>query len=79
MYSPAATAFPFAAFVVSAAATKLIHLGIHFSAVSFWAFLFYLPTLFLPDILIVSLVRLLLGRERGLLCLAGYLVGCFLT
>lgn len=80
MHSPSVTvAFPFAVCFVSSIATKLIHLYIHVSAAPFIAFLFFLPTLFLPDVFILSAARLLIRGERGLLCLVGYLVGCFLT
>lgn len=80
MHSPPSyVAFPFAVLFVSAISAKLIHLFIHASAAPLLAFFFFLPTLFLPDLLVLSAVRLLLRAERGLLCLAGYLLGCFLT
>ncbi|KAF5019423.1 hypothetical protein F66182_8577 [Fusarium sp. NRRL 66182] len=76
---PSSVSFLFAVFFVSLLFTKLLHLYIHIHSIAAIDFLVYLPTFFLQDVFLVLLVRLLLRRERTILSLIAYILGCILT
>ncbi|CAM1502486.1 Fc.00g044700.m01.CDS01 [Cosmosporella sp. VM-42] len=78
MYSTSVS-LPFAAFFVSVCATKLLHLYIHAHAIPVGLFILYLPSFYLADAFFLCALRLLLRRERGLLSLLGYVLGCILS
>lgn len=71
--------FPFAVFVLSVLLTKLVHLHQHANSVSGPALVFYLPTFFVPDVVLISVQRILLRRERGVVSLFGYFSGVVIT
>ncbi|EWG45154.1 hypothetical protein FVEG_15801 [Fusarium verticillioides 7600] len=76
---PSLVSYLFAVFFVSLLFTKLLHLFIHIHSIAVIDFVVYLPTFFLQDFFLVLFARLLLRRERTILSLIGYVLGCFLT
>lgn len=69
----------FAVYFVSILFAKLLHLYIHIHSISVIDYIVYLPTFFLQDVFLVLIGRLLLRRERTIVSLAGYILGCILT
>ncbi|KAM0324872.1 hypothetical protein ACHAQA_007838 [Verticillium albo-atrum] len=69
----------FAALCTSLLFSKLILLLIHAPTIPVASALFFLPTFFLADFLVVCVARLLLRREKGRLSLIACAVGCLLT
>ncbi|KAG7134615.1 hypothetical protein HYQ45_007422 [Verticillium longisporum] len=69
----------FAALCTSLFLTKLILLLIHAPTIPVASALFYLPTFFLPDFLVICVARLALRREKGRLSLIACVVGSLLT
>ncbi|CRJ97150.1 hypothetical protein BN1708_009453 [Verticillium longisporum] len=57
--------FFFSSFTVAILASKAVHLIAHFSTVPFSAFIIYLPTFLIYDLLAVFVLRLLLQNSRG--------------
>lgn len=50
----------FSALVVSGLASKALHIGLHIRSLPFLYFVLYSPTLVLPDLLVITSVRILL-------------------
>lgn len=71
--------FPFAIFFLSVLSTKFLHLFIHASSVPAFSFIFFLPSFFVPDVIFISLARILLRHERSVLSTLGYVSGLTLT
>ncbi|KAF4470969.1 hypothetical protein FALBO_2110 [Fusarium albosuccineum] len=71
--------FVFGVFFVSVIASKLLHLWTHFSTVPTSAFILYLPTFFLFDLIAICIARLLLAQTRTPLAWVGCVVGSLLT
>lgn len=69
-------------FAVAVLAAKLLHLVQHGRSVGILQFLLYLPTFFIPDILVIALMRLVLhgyGSKLTALSVTGLLVGSFIA
>ncbi|KAF4965725.1 hypothetical protein FSARC_6508 [Fusarium sarcochroum] len=66
--------FVFGVYFVSVLGSKLLHLWTHFFTVPTSAFILYLPTFFLFDILAICLARLLLSQSKT----PWAWIGCFL-
>lgn len=71
--------FPFAIFVISILSTKFLHLYLHANSIPVFSFLLYLPSFFVPDVIFISIIRILLRRERSILSTIGYVLGLSLT
>ncbi|KAJ5810214.1 Alkaline phosphatase-like alpha/beta/alpha [Penicillium pulvis] len=59
-FLPPVPPYLFSALVVSSFASKALHIGLHFHSLPFLYLVLYSPTLILPELLIISFVRLLL-------------------
>lgn len=59
-FLPPVPPYLFSALVVSSLASKALHIGLHFHSLPFLYLVLYSPTLILPELLIISFVRLLL-------------------
>lgn len=75
MSSPKSASFPFAVFLISVSSTKALHLLLHLRSVPLYSFFLYLPTLCVSDIILITIVRVLLRRERGSTPSLGLYVG----
>lgn len=73
------TSFLFALFFISVTTTKVLHLALHLGTIPLAAFFLYLPTFFIPDVILLIITRLLLRRERGVGSLVGLLLGVFIS
>lgn len=73
------TSFLFALFFISVTTTKVLHLALHLGTIPLAAFFLYLPTFFIPDVILLIITRLLLRRERGAGSLVGLLLGVFIS
>lgn len=73
------TSFLFALFFISVTSTKVLHLALHLGTIPLAAFFLYLPTFFIPDVILLIITRLLLRRERGVGSLVGLLLGAFIS
>lgn len=71
--------FVFGVFFVSVISSKLLHLWTHFSTVPTSAFILYLPTFFLFDLIAICIARLLLSQGRGPLAWVGCVLGSLAT
>lgn len=59
-YLPPLPPFLFAALVVGGLASKTLHIALHIHSLPFLYFVLYAPTLVIPDILVITFVRILL-------------------
>ncbi|KAF5022714.1 hypothetical protein F66182_5262 [Fusarium sp. NRRL 66182] len=71
--------FSFSIIVVSLTFTKLVHLSIHANTISPVAFVLYLPSLLLPDALIIYVSRLALRQKKGVLAVGSSVLGCIFS
>jgi hypothetical protein len=71
--------YVFGVFFVSILGSKLLHLWTHFFTVPTTAFILYLPTFFLFDLLAICLARLLLSQSRTPWAWIGSLLGSIAT
>ncbi|KAM6505657.1 hypothetical protein FSOLCH5_013832 [Fusarium solani] len=71
--------FVFGVFFVSVISSKLLHLWTHFSTVPTSAFILYLPTFFLFDLIAICIARLLLCQGRSPLAWVGCILGSLAT
>ncbi|KAF4981393.1 hypothetical protein FZEAL_2787 [Fusarium zealandicum] len=71
--------FCFSTIFVSLAFTKLLHLSIHAKTVSSAAFAIFLPSLLVPDVLIIFLSRLALRQKKGVFPTALCVLGCIFS
>ena len=74
--------FFFSLFVVSVLAAKLLHLVQHGHSLGLLHFLIYLPTFFIPDVLVCAILRLVLygyGTKPSALSITGMLLGSFVA
>ncbi|CAJ0542597.1 Ff.00g001580.m01.CDS01 [Fusarium sp. VM40] len=71
--------YVFGVFFVSILGSKLLHLWTHFFTVPLTAFILYLPTFFLFDLLAICIGRLLLSQSRTPWAWIGSLFGSIVT
>ncbi|KAM0551268.1 hypothetical protein ACHAPJ_008613 [Fusarium lateritium] len=71
--------FCFSTIFVCLTFTKLVHLSIHAKTVSPGAFVLYLPSLLLPDVLIIYVSRLALRQKKGVFSVACAVLGCIFS
>ncbi|SCO53604.1 uncharacterized protein FFNC_15046 [Fusarium fujikuroi] len=71
--------FCFSTIFVSLTFTKLVHLSIHAKTISPGAFVLFLPSLLLPDILVICLSRLALRQQKGLFSVGACVLGCIFS
>ncbi|KAF4949146.1 hypothetical protein FSARC_13564 [Fusarium sarcochroum] len=71
--------FCFSTIFVCLTFTKLVHLSIHAKTVSPGAFVLYLPSLLLPDVLIIYASRLALRQKKGVFPVACAVLGCIFS
>lgn len=66
------------AFICSLA-SKTLHVGLHANTISFLDLLIYLPSVYLQDVLLICLERILLHGGGGVLLLIGGFLGAFIS
>ncbi|KLO90622.1 uncharacterized protein LW93_11043 [Fusarium fujikuroi] len=71
--------FCFSTIFVSLTFTKLVHLSIHAKTISPGAFVLFLPSLLLPDVLVICLSRLALRQQKGLFSVGACVLGCIFS
>ncbi|EGU74672.1 hypothetical protein FOPG_08605 [Fusarium oxysporum f. sp. conglutinans race 2 54008] len=71
--------FCFSTIFVSLTFTKLVHLSIHAKTISPGAFVLFLPSLLLPDVLVIILSRLALRQQKGLFSVGACVLGCIFS
>lgn len=71
--------FPFSIFVLSVLSTKFLHLFVQASSIPVLSFIFYSPSFLVPDVIFISIARILLRRDRGILALVGYTFAIAIT
>jgi hypothetical protein len=76
LHKPTVASFPFSLFAVSVLSSKWLHLSIHLADVSPQAWAFYLPTVFVSDVIVILAARFLLRRDRGQPPWWGFVAGC---
>lgn len=59
-YLPPLPQFLFSGLFVSGLAAKVLHIGLHYHSLPFLYLALYSPTLFLPDLFVITVGRLLL-------------------
>lgn len=69
----------FSSFTLAVLASKSTHLYAHFETVPLGAFLLYLPTFYILDILAILALRLLLQTSRGGLYYIPVVIGGFIS
>ncbi|KAF4487749.1 hypothetical protein FAGAP_11396 [Fusarium agapanthi] len=71
--------FCFSTIFVSLTFTKLVHLSIHAKTISPGAFVLFLPSLLLPDVLVICLSRLALRQQKGIFAVGACVLGCIFS
>ncbi|RMJ15896.1 hypothetical protein CDV36_004379 [Fusarium kuroshium] len=71
--------FCFSLTFVSLTFTKLVHLSIHAKTVSLAAFVLFLPSLLLPDLLVILVSRLALRQKKGVAAVTACVLGCIFS
>ncbi|KAF4468199.1 hypothetical protein FALBO_4908 [Fusarium albosuccineum] len=71
--------FCFSTIFVSLTFTKLIHLSIHAKTVSPAAFVLFLPSLLVPDVLFIYLSRLALRQKKGVIPITVCALACAIS
>lgn len=71
--------FCFSTIFVSLTFTKLVHLSIHAKTISPGAFVLFLPSLLLPDVIVIILSRLALRQQKGLFSVGACVLGCIFS
>ncbi|KAH7233224.1 alkaline-phosphatase-like protein [Fusarium tricinctum] len=71
--------FCFSTIFVSLTFTKLVHLSIHAKTVSPGALILFLPSLLLPDVLVIYVSRLALRQKKGVFAVGACVLGCIFS
>ncbi|KAM0230062.1 hypothetical protein ACHAP5_011468 [Fusarium lateritium] len=71
--------FCFSTIFVSLTFTKLVHLSIHAKTVSPGALVLFLPSLLLPDVLVIYVSRLALRQKKGVFAVGACVLGCIFS
>ncbi|KAI1070224.1 hypothetical protein LB507_010268 [Fusarium sp. FIESC RH6] len=71
--------FCFSTIFVSLVFTKIVHLSIRAKTISPGAFILFLPSLLIPDLIIIYVSRLALRQQKGLFSVGACVLGCIFS